>query len=270
MSAGKPPITSDQTVLLTGGSVGLGLELAKQFVANGNWVFVCARSEADLARAALDVPGLSTIVADVSNPNHQRRLFAQIEATGRFVDVLINNAAIVKAHDYLSDFTLNEDRARPELEINFAAPIELGRLFLQARRAAGREALPGALVNVGTPGALFPLEAEPLYCATKAGLHMFTLTLRRQLRESPVHVIEVFPPGLPTALARELEVSSDGADPKVVTEVAIEIFDDIMAGTEVSLPHPQSRALYAAVPQMDADYIDVINSGVRRRPGWDH
>lgn len=64
-------------------------------------------------------------------------------------------------------------------------------------------------------------------------------------------------------------MGSDGADPSVTTEVAAATFDDIMSGTEVILPHPQSKALYAAVPQMDQDYLEKINSGVRRRPGWD-
>jgi short-subunit dehydrogenase involved in D-alanine esterification of teichoic acids len=127
----------------------------------------------------------------------------------------------------------------------------------------------GTLVNIGTPGALIPLEAQPLYCATKAGLHMFTQTLRRQLVGTPVRVIEVFPPGLPTNLTRELEVAGSTADASVVTDVAARIYGDVVNGVEVSLPHEQSVALYNALPAMDPIFIDRVNSGVRRRPGWD-
>lgn len=269
VSANKPDLDASLTVLITGGSVGLGLAVAKQFVAHGFPVFVCARTEADLDQAARDVPGLMTIVADISDPSDQQRLFAEIEERGQFVDILVNNAALTKAHDYTNDVTLAADRARQEIEVNFAAPIELGRLFLAARRRAGRDHLPGALVNVGTPGALIPLEAQPLYCATKAGLHMFTVTLRRQLRESPVHVVEVFPPGLPTGLAKELDVAGNSADVSVVAEVAAEIFAGIVDGTEVILPHEQSRRLYNAMPEMDPAFVDRVNSGVQRRAGWD-
>jgi uncharacterized oxidoreductase len=215
------------------------------------------------------VPGLSTIVADVTNAEDRLRLFADVEARGQVVDVLVNNAALTRAHDYTNDVTLASDRARQEIEVNFAAPIELTRLFLAARRRAGRDELPAAVVNVGTPGALFPLEANPLYCATKAGLHMFTLALRRQLRDTSVDVIEVFPPSLPTGLGTELEVAGQSGDTSVITEVAAEIYAGVVAGTEVILPHEQSRRLYAAMPQMDPGFIDRVNAGVRRRPGWD-
>jgi len=260
---------NQQTVLITGGSVGLGFALAKCFLAAGYNVYVCARSAGNLERAAAAEPGLRTVVADITDPADRERLWTTIEAAGHFVDILVNNAALTRAHDYASSATTSTDRARQEIEVNFAAPIELCRMFLQARRRLGRDEFPGTLVNIGTPGALIPLEAQPLYSATKAGLHMFTLTLRRQLRDTPVRVIEVFPPALPTDLTRELEVAGSAADPSVIAEVATRIFRDIVDGTEISLPHPQSKALYGAMPEMDPDFIDRVNRGVKRRPGWD-
>ncbi len=99
---------------------------------------------------------------------------------------------------------------------------------------------------------------------------MFTQTLRRQLRATPVDVIEVFPPGLPTNLAQDLEVGGGGgASTDVIAEVAAEICARIVDGTEVILPHTQSRRLYAALPEMDPGFIDTVNNGVKRRPGWD-
>ena len=257
------------TVLITGGSVGLGLALATEFVQGGYQVYACARNPAHLREAADAVPGLQAIVADVTEAPDRERIWATVEAAGDFVDILINNAAVTSAHDYTSDATLRTDRARQEIEVNFAAPIELCRIFLASRRRLGRDGIAGSVVNIGTPGALIPLEAQPLYCATKAGLHMFTLTLRRQLQGSAVRVIEVFPPGLPTDLARDLDIAGRPADTTVVADVAVQIFRDIVAGVEISLPHAQSRALYNAVPAPDPDFVDRVNSGVKRRPGWE-
>jgi uncharacterized oxidoreductase len=256
-------------VLITGGSVGLGLAMAREFLARGAEVLVCARSEADLARAARETPGLQTLVADVSRDEDRRRLMTAATAGGA-IDILVNNAAICRAHDYANPFTLALDRASDEIQINLAAPIELIRLYLDDRLRTERGATPGTIVNVGTPGALFPLEANPLYSTTKAGLHMFTLALRRHLREGPVRVIEVFPPALDTRLADALDVPSQAAHGKaVIKAVAAEIVDGVERGDAVILPHKQSRQLYASVQHLDDAFVDRINAGVKRRAGWD-
>jgi uncharacterized oxidoreductase len=257
------------TVLITGGSEGLGRAIAREFVQAGDKVYACARTATRLADAAESIPGLQTVVADITDPSDRERLWTTVESAGDCVDILINNAAITRAHDYTNDVTLARDHAQHEIAVNLAAPIELCRQFLEARRRLGQDEVAGAVVNIGTPAAIIPLEAQPLYCATKAGLHMFTLILRRQLAGSSVAVIEVFPPGLPTELARELDVAGHHADPSVVDTVAHQIFRDIVAGVDVSLPHDQSRALYEAVPQVDPAFVDQVNSRVTRRPGWD-
>jgi short-subunit dehydrogenase involved in D-alanine esterification of teichoic acids len=123
---------------------------------------------------------------------------------------------------------------------------------------------------INTPGSLIPLEANIMYCSTKAGLHMFTLILRRQLRESGVRVMEVFPPGLETGLARDLAVPSQGQKPEsALRDTSVAIVDSILNGEEVILPHPESEFLYNNfAPKLDPDLIDKMNLGVQRRPGW--
>jgi uncharacterized oxidoreductase len=258
------------TALVTGGSAGLGLAIARQLVEQSIDVFICARGAAGLSAAAELEPRLRVIQADVAVAADRARLFTHIaaETGGRPLDILINNAAITRAHDYLNPYTVETDRAREELEINLAAPIELIRLYL-ASRAGGADA-PGAIVNIGTPGALFPLEAIPLYCATKAALHMFTLVLRRQLAGSPVKVMEVFPPSLDTGLADQLAVQGQSENgEEAILAVAQETVAGILDGAEVILPHAQSRQLYESVPHLDAGFVDAINLGVKRRQGWD-
>jgi uncharacterized oxidoreductase len=258
------------TALVTGGSVGLGLEIARELQARSFDVWICARSQAALEKAVSANPGMRAIQADVAKEEDRRRLFVEINAQtgGRPLDCLINNAAITRAHDYLNPFTLASDRAREEIETNLAAPIELIRLFLLSRR--GYEAVAAGIVNISTPGALFPLEASPLYSATKAGLHMFTSSLRRQLAGTPIKVIEVFPPALDTGLASQLNVQAQSANgPEVIVAVARETVAGILDGVEVIMPHEQARQLCDAFPPGPSTFIDQINAGVKRRTGWD-
>ena len=258
------------TALVTGGSAGLGFEIARELQARSFDVWICARTASALERASAASPGLRAIQADVGKDDDRRRLLAEIAAgtDGRPLDCLVNNAAITRAHDYLNPLTLGSDRAREEIETNFAAPIELIRLFLLSRR--GDEAAPAAIVNIGTPGALFPLEASPLYCATKAGLHMFTKSLRRQLAGTPIKVIEVVPPALDTGLAHQLDVQAQAANgPEVIAAAARETVAGILDGAEIILPHEQAKQLYDAFPQGAPEMIDRINAGVKRRIGWD-
>jgi uncharacterized oxidoreductase len=257
------------TVLVTGGSSGLGFELARELIAKGHTVFACGRDGTRLADAAAAAPGLRVVTADVGVADDRRRLFDEVASTGAF-DVLVNNAAISHAHDYTDDYTLGEDRAAEELTVNFAAPIELTRMFLEWRRQTGREHAPATIAMISTPGALFPLEANPLYAATKAGLHSFTLALRWQLRDTPVSVVEVFPPALATGLSKELDVPAEADNgPEAVADVARRSVDGILAGERTVLPHPQSEQLYAAFGREFSDnFMAKLNSGVTRQPDW--
>lgn len=257
------------TALVTGGSVGLGLALARELADHGCRVLICARTQPDLEKATAADPRLHAIRADVSQAEERERLMSEAQGlAGRPLDILVNNAAIVRAHDYTSLFTLSQDRAAPEIETNLAAPIDLARLFLLARH--GKPDSPAAILNVSTPGALFPLDANPLYCATKAAFHMFTLSLRRHLANGPVRVVEVFPPALDTRLAEDLVVQGQTAHgQQVIDNVARDTVAALLAGEETILPHAQSRALVAMFPQLDPAKIDEVNRGVQRRPGWD-
>lgn len=258
------------SALVTGGSTGLGLALARELLAHGFAVFICARTQADLDAATAAEPRFHPIRADVAKAEDRERLMAAIMAAtgGVPLDLLVNNAAIVRAHDYTNPFTLKEDRAAAEIAINLAAPIELARLFLLSR--LGGPDAPAAILNVSTPGAFFPLDANPLYCATKSALHMFTLSLRRHLAETPVRVFEVFPPALDTRLADQLDVPSQTANgQEAVDAVAKATVSGLLEGVETILPHEQSKALVELFPPLDMKLINALNKGVARRSGWD-
>ena len=261
---------SGNTVLITGGNGGIGLEMARSFHGQGWNTIICGRNQVTLDAAVSEMPGITAIQCDVAKAADRDRLFETVRSKFEFVDIFVNNAAINKAHDYSDAFTLSEDRAHDEIEINYVAPIELTRMWLNWRETTGQQDRKSGLVMINTPGALIPLEANVMYCSTKAGLHMFTLIIRRQLRNAGVRVMEVFPPGLETGLAVDLAVPSQGEKPKdAVQEVSIKIVDSVLAGEEVILPHRESAYLYNNfAPKYDEELLDKMNLGVQRRPGW--
>lgn len=266
-------MSADQTgrnILITGGSFGLGLAMAEIFAAKGHRVVICGRSAEKLSHAEGLCPELTGIQADITRPEDRQRLFAEATKDNQPLDILINNAAVCHAHDYTNSFTLSADRAHEEIETNFAAPIELIRMYLAQREAAGETERPGTIVNVSTPGALFSLEANPLYTASKAGFHNFTISLRRHLKDTAVKVIETFPPSLATGLAVELDVEGEEANgPDVIAEVAARSVEGILNGEETILPHEQSVQLVTAFGGNFDELAAKVNVGVERRAGWD-
>ncbi|MEM8936349.1 MAG: SDR family NAD(P)-dependent oxidoreductase [Pseudomonadota bacterium] len=253
------------SILITGGSFGLGFEMARRFVDRGFTVFVCGRSQNKLDSAVAACPALLPIQADITDGDDRNKIFDTIEAKGSPLEILINNAAVCYAHDYANPFTLAEDRALTEIETNFHAPVELCRLFLK-RRNSERE---GVIVNVSTPGAFFALEANPLYTASKAGFHNFTLALAQHLRETNVKVLEIFPPALATGLTAELEVDAeDDNGPEALQSVAEKSVEGVLAGEPCILPHEQSAALVESMGGTGKVFtMDMV--GVRRKAGWD-
>ena len=182
------------TILITGGASGIGLALATRFLEKGNEVIICGRREDKLNEAASQYDGLRTRVCDLALDTERKSLVEW--ATNEFpkLNVLVNNAGIQRAVDLKGNETWESTHS--EIAINLEAPIELSRLLyphlLQQRSAA--------ILNVTSGLSLVPLANVPVYCATKAALHSFTLSLRHQLSDGPVEVIEIIPPAVDTDL----------------------------------------------------------------------
>ena len=265
--------SNDRLAVVTGGSFGLGLALCRHLMAANFVVLACGRSEERLRLAATELPGLKTLPVDITEPSDQDRLFDAITEAGCHsgtpADLLVHNAAVSRAHDYTDDFTLQKDRARQEIETNFAAPVELIRRFLALRREKGWEARPATIANISTPGALFPLEPNPIYSCSKAGFHFFTSSLRRQLAGTAVRVVEVFPPALDTGLATDMIIPGvEQNGPKVIDEVARRSVEGILAGEPMILPHPQSEGLVGAIGDAAEQLADNMNPTMGRKEGW--
>jgi uncharacterized oxidoreductase len=176
------------TILITGGSVGIGFVLAQALVRRGNRVLICGRRESRLMEAKTLEPALETFTCDVGDPAGRRELFRWATGIAPDLNMLINNAGVQHPIDLLSN-AATCDRFE-EIAINFEAPVHLSALFIP--QLAGRPH--AAIVNITSGLAFVPLAFIPVYCATKAAMHSFSMSLRHQLRSTSIKVFEVAPP----------------------------------------------------------------------------
>jgi uncharacterized oxidoreductase len=185
---------SGNTVLVTGGASGIGLAIARRFLAAGSTVVICGRRADKLREAQQAYPSMHIVEADVATETGRAALVDSIVRTFSTVNVLVNNAGIQRAVS-LQDAEPWEV-TREEIAINLEAPIHLSRLFipLLARQSTA------AIVNVTSGLAFAPMARVPVYCATKAAMHSFTLSLRQQLRDTAIRVVEIIPPAVNTDL----------------------------------------------------------------------
>ena len=209
----------NRTVLITGGTSGIGLELAKQLLGRGNTVVVTGRDRGKLEAAERQLPGLHTFESDVSEPEAIAALYDRVTAEFPALDTLINNAGIMR------NLNLNQKRdlddVAREIDTNLGGPVRMIQRFLPHLKT--RE---GALiVNVSSGLAFVPFPASPVYSATKAAVHSFTQSLRVQLGGTGVTIVELAPPPVETKLFRgEFEEETRGQkamDPAVLVRQAI-------------------------------------------------
>lgn len=183
---------SGKTVLVTGGTDGIGLEIAQLLKAKDAKVIVCGRRDELLAKAQSE--DLEAIKADLSTADGCTQFLTTLG--DRPLDILINNAGMSGNFGPGDPLDLSlTDRA---IFLNLNAPMHLIGKLLPAMLTRPE----AAIVNVTSGLAIAPRAGGPVYCASKAGLRSFTQSLRHNLRDSNVHVIEALPPVVDTAMTR--------------------------------------------------------------------
>jgi uncharacterized oxidoreductase len=188
--------TTGNTVLITGGATGIGFALAELLLKEGNKVLVCGRRPDKLAEAKAKLPALETKICDVADEGGRKAL-VQWAVEGFGVNVLVNNAGMQRMVDFtkgLDDLASGDNETR----INFEGPVYLTAMMVPHLL----ERPEAAVVNVSSGLGFIPLAMMPVYCATKAALHSFTVSLRHQLKPTSVKVFEVIPPIVDTELDR--------------------------------------------------------------------
>jgi uncharacterized oxidoreductase len=208
-----------RTILITGGTSGIGLELAKQLLQRRNTVIVTGRNQERLDTANRELTGVHTFKSDVSDPNEIAALHDSVIAQFPALDTLINNAGIMRSLNLNQDRDLND--VTREIEINLSGPVRMIQQFLphlKTRKGA-------LIVNVSSGLAFIPFPLSPVYCATKAAIHSFTQSLRVQIDGMGITVIELAPPAVETPLLRgefaEEMKGEKGMDVKILAKQAI-------------------------------------------------
>jgi uncharacterized oxidoreductase len=180
-----------KTILLTGGTDGIGRALATQLKAKGANVVVTGRTAERVAET--QAAGFETIMAELSSQAGVDAVLAAVK--GRDIDVLINNAGAGSDHDFREGAPDLGDNDRC-IALNLNTPIHLITHLMDVLKAQP-EAM---IVNVTSGLAIAPRAGGPIYCATKAGLRSYTLALRAQLKDTQIHVLEVLPPVVETKM----------------------------------------------------------------------
>ena len=217
--------TSGNTILITGGSTGIGLALAEAFMKEGNKVIVCARSEDTLSGAKKKLPDLITRKCDLSKEEERKSLHKWITDNHDELNILVNNAGIQRMIDFKNGtadlLKYRELDGEDEIDINFRACVYLTALFVPELLKRNE----AAVMNVSSGLGFAPLAMVPVYCATKAAVHSFTVSLRHQLKNTHVKVFEIIPPMVDTNLdkgAREAREQRDrGIPPAEVARAAL-------------------------------------------------
>ena len=192
--------SSNNAVLITGGSTGIGFSLAKAFIESGNDVLICGRRKDRLLLAQSKYPDMKILVCDITKEKDRFNLFNYVKEKFPKMNILINNAGIqrdVNLIDGLDDLLNGED----EIKVNLESPIHLCLMFLPFLR----DKKDAYVINVSSGLGFIPAVNMPIYGATKSGLHAFTKSLRQQLvnSKSNVKVIEIIPPAVDTELNPE-------------------------------------------------------------------
>lgn len=188
--------TTGNTILITGGGSGIGRGLAEAFHKLGNKIIIAGRRESVLRETAAANPGMEYLTLDTSNAESITKAAAEIKQRFPNLNVLINNAGVQRVFDFSQDGQNDETGIEEEIETNIYGVIRMINAFLPQLRQQPS----ASIINLSSGLAFVPIARYPVYCATKAFVHSFTMSLRLQLKNTNIKVIELAPPWVKTDL----------------------------------------------------------------------
>ena len=195
------------TILITGGGSGIGRGLAEAFHKQGNQVIISGRRQSVLDDTTQANPGMKSYTLDIEDDVDIESFAARVTENFPSLNVVINNAGIMSTEDYAVD-PVDLSAAESIVGINLLGPIRLTAALLPTLRQQAH----ATIVTVSSGLAFMPLALTPTYCATKAAIHSWTQSLRYQLRNTHIEVLELVPPYVQT----ELNGPQQAADPRAM------------------------------------------------------
>jgi uncharacterized oxidoreductase len=236
---------SGNTILITGGGSGIGRALAEGFHKLGNKVVIAGRRQQVLDETVAANPGMSSIILDIESADGIRSFAARIEEEFPQLNAVIHNAGIMRPENLLES---TDDLGTIEATIttNLLGPMRLTMALLPLLRKQPKS----TIMTVSSGLAFMPLAATPTYCATKAAIHSYSQSLRFQLRETGVEVIELVPPYVQTELMGKAQANDPLAMPLQ------EFIDEVFALLKAN-PHPMEIQVERVKPLRFAEMNGV-------------
>jgi uncharacterized oxidoreductase len=247
------------TILITGGGTGIGRGLAEAFHRDGNQVIIAGRRHSVLEDTARANPGVRFLTVDVERLDDTQRFGAEVKAQFPTLNVLINNAGIMKSENLKSgdDLAIAEQTVAINLLGTFRITAALMPLLL---------AQPNATIMTLSSGLAFvPIHSNPSYCATKAAIHSWTQSLRYQLRDTSVEVLEIAPPYVQTELTGRFQAEDPNAMPlpEYISET-MALLKNPPPGGEILVERVRSRRLAEQNGNYDTFYAQWNEYAAKR------
>jgi len=224
------------TILITGGGSGIGRGLAEAFHRQGNQVIIAGRRQSVLDETAAANPGMKSLTLNIEDPAAIKSFAAKVATDFPTLNVVINNAGIMKMENLASD-SIDLAISESIVTTNLLGPLRLTAALLPTLKKQPK----ATIVTVSSGLAFLPLAMTPTYCATKAAIHSWTQSLRYQLRDTNIEVLELAPPYVQTELMGARQAADPNAMPLAdfITE-SVRLFDDPPASGEILVKRVES------------------------------
>jgi uncharacterized oxidoreductase len=248
---------TDNTILITGGGSGIGKALAKAFDAQGNKVIIAGRRKEMLDAVVVTLPNIEAVTLDIGDVDSINNFVTYVEAQYPNLNTIIHNAGMMQEEIIgENDIKIAEET----IAVNLLGPIRLNSKLLPILRKQSS----GTIMTVSSGLAFVPRASHPTYCATKAAIHSYTQSLRYQLEDSNLQVIELIPPYVQTQLTGLKQATDTRAMP--LTDFIDEVLNILANKPDieevcVERVHPQRYA------EADGNYVEffkMYNNALRK------
>ncbi|PTB95563.1 short-chain dehydrogenase [Marivirga lumbricoides] len=231
----------NSTILITGGTSGIGLEFVKQLTEKGANIIVTGRSLEKLRETKKTFPKVHTFQSDVSKQQDIEQLYKNVIQQFPELNIIINNAGIMRNLN-LRDASIALENITQEIETNLSGIIRMNHLFLphiKTKKSA-------AVVNISSGLAFLPFPLSPIYSASKSGIHAYSKVLRLQLKNTNVKIFEIAPPLTETTLmdAFTNDIDKESAGPAMKVEKMVGIAINGIMKNKFEIKPGMSKVLY--------------------------
>lgn len=246
--------TSQNTALVTGGSAGIGFEIAKVLSENGNHVIITGRNEQRLKNAEAKLKNVTAIVSDVTKNQDVNLLSELLNARFPNLNMVVNNAGHALLYNISSGSDNAFDKAGEEMFTNYLSVIRLNEKLLPLLKKQPE----AAIVNVSSIVAFVPGSLAG-YSASKAALHSYTNSLRLALAEtSPIKVFELMPPLVNTQFSKAI-----GGERGISPEAVAKDFFEALQKDNYEIHVGQTADLYRLFLSSPTEALKLMNSQIR-------